>query len=177
VPTFIGNVKWAPPNGRDTLTFNVIVGPGRFNQGREFNNPNVFDLINVHQINPRLTHTFECLYAYQTNVTESTLPESVAAAPASAGRFVNWVGLLNYVNFAITPRLSATARLEFFDDFQGQRTHFPGLYSDFTLGLAFKPWKSVIFRPEVRHDYNGESRPFEEKHWLLTSAFDVIVRW
>ena len=173
VPTFIGNLKWAPPSGPDAVTFNVIIGPGRFNPGREFHNPNVFDLINVHQLGPRLTHTFEALYGYSTNVTSSLLPGGEGAG----GRFVNWVGVLNYLNYVLTPRLSTTARLEFFDDFQGQRTQFPGLYTDFTLGLMFKPWKSVIFRPELRYDYNGDSRPFEEKHWLITSAFDVIVRW
>jgi hypothetical protein len=91
--------------------------------------------------------------------------------------FVNWVGFVNYLNYVITPRLSGTARLEFFDDAQGQRTHFPGLYTDLTIGLQFKPWKSLIFRPEVRVDYNDQSRPFEDKHALFTTAFDVIVRW
>ena len=77
----------------------------------------------------------------------------------------------------LSPRLSATSRLEFFDDFQGQRTHFPGLYTDFTVGLMFKPWKSVIFRPELRYDYNGQSPAFEGRHGLFTAASDLILRW
>jgi len=28
-PTFMGSVKWAPPNGRDSVLFSVILGSGR----------------------------------------------------------------------------------------------------------------------------------------------------
>ena len=45
------------------------------------------------------------------------------------------------------------------------------------LGLQFRPYKSVILRPEIRCDYNGSSRPFEAEHSLFTAAADLIVRW
>ena len=79
--------------------------------------------------------------------------------------------------YIFTPRLSGTTRLEFFDDAQGQRTGFAGLYTDFTVGLSFKPRKSIIIRPELRYDYNEESRPFENHHGLFTAATDLILRW
>src|SRR5262249_11731520 len=44
-PTFIGSVKWAPPSGRDSVQLAVILGPGRFEPERNFNNPEVFDFI------------------------------------------------------------------------------------------------------------------------------------
>ena len=66
---------------------------------------------------------------------------------------------------------------EFFDDCQGQRTGFTGLYTEATLGLTYKPTKSLWLRPEVRYDYNTDARPFEDKHGLFTATFDVIVRW
>jgi hypothetical protein len=44
-----------------------------------------------------------------------------------------------------------------------------------TAGLSYKPKSSIIFRPEIRYDYNGESRPFEGRHGLFTA--DLIVRW
>ena len=43
-PTYIGSVKWAPPDGRDSVLFGVILGPGRFDRAENFNNPQVFDL-------------------------------------------------------------------------------------------------------------------------------------
>ncbi len=56
-------------------------------------------------------------------------------------------------------RGGANERLEFFDDVQGQRTGFAGLYTAGTAGLTYKPRPWLWLRPEVRVDYNGESRP------------------
>src|SRR5262249_3431237 len=52
--TGMGSIKWAPPNGRDSVLFSVILGSGRFNQARNFHNPEAFGLGSAHQINPRL---------------------------------------------------------------------------------------------------------------------------
>src|SRR5262249_16030920 len=128
-----------------------------------FHNPEVLDLVYTHTINTRLAWSFEGLYGLTTNV------------PGIG--FANWAGAVSYLTCTLTPRLSATARLEFFDDAQGQRTGFPGLYTALTAGLSFKPRKDVVFRPELRYDGNGESRPFEGKHSLFTAAADLILRW
>ena len=68
-------------------------------------------------------------------------------------------------------------RVEFFDDFQGQRTGFSGLYQAYTAGFQIRLRKDIVLRPELRYDYNGESRPFENKHGLFTATMDVLVRW
>jgi hypothetical protein len=162
-PTFIGSVKWVQPGGRNSILASVIVGPGRYDVRHEFNNPNLVDVVFTHQVNSRLTWTAEGLVGYQDNVPD------IGTA--------HWFGVINYLTWTFSPRLSGTTRLEFFDDIDGQRTGFPGLYTDWTVGLNFKtePW--IIVRPEVRYDYNGESRPFEGRHGLFTAALDVILRW
>ncbi|HWY86733.1 MAG TPA: outer membrane beta-barrel protein [Gemmataceae bacterium] len=162
-PTGMGSVKWAPPGGRDTALFSVILGPGRFNQSRNFHNPEIFDLVYTHKVNARLNYSFESLFGFTTNVPD------IGTA--------HWLGILNYLTCDFSPRLSGTARLEFFDDAQGQRTGFEGLYTALTTGLSFKPMKAVTIRPELRYDYNIESRPFEGRHGLITAAADVILRW
>jgi hypothetical protein len=162
-PTFLGSIKWAPPGGRDSALFNVILGKGRFDQQHNFHNPQVFDLTYVHKINSRLTYSCEGLFGYTDSV-----PDIGTAY---------WAGIINYLTFDLTPRLSATTRLEFFDDAQGQRTGFRGLYTSLTTGLNFRPRKDIIIRPELRYDDNTESRPFEDRHGLFTAACDVIVRW
>jgi hypothetical protein len=162
-PTFIGSIKWAPTTAPDSVLFSVIIGPGRFNRERAFHNPEIFDLVYTHKVNARLNYSFETLYGFTTNV------------PVTG--FANWLGVLNYLTRDFTPRLSGTARVEFFDDAQGQRTGFDGLYTAVTLGVSFKPRKDVIFRPEIRYDYNLNSRPFEDKHGLFTATADVILRW
>jgi hypothetical protein len=162
-PTAMGGFKWAPPGGRDSVLFSFILGSGRFNQARNFHNPEILDLVYAHQFNARLNFNFESLLGYTTHVP------NIGTA--------DWFGIVNYLTYNFTPRLSGTTRLEFFDDAQGQRTGFPGLYTALTAGLSFKPYKSVIIRPELRFDYNEESRPFENKHGLFTAATDIILRW
>jgi hypothetical protein len=161
--TFIGTLRWTRPDGRDSAQFSTILGPGRFNQGRNFNNPEIFDLVLSHRFNPRLNYIFESLAGFETNVP------GIGTA--------SWFGVLNYLTYDFTPHLSGTARLEFFDDPQGQRTGFKGLYSALTTGLNFHPRKSILVRPELRYNYNDESRPFENNHGLFTAATDVILRW
>jgi hypothetical protein len=161
--TGMGSIKWAPPGGRDSVLFSFIVGPGRFNDSRSFHNPEIFDLVYAHAFDPRLTYNLETLFGFTTNV-----PDIGTAT---------WFSVLNYFTYRFTPRLSGTTRLEFFDDAQGQRTGFEGLYTAFTAGVTFKPIKEVSLRPEVRYDYNAESRPFEGKHGVFTAALDVLLRW
>jgi hypothetical protein len=162
-PTFIGTAKWTRSDQRDSVLLSIIAGSGRFNQVRSFHNPEVLDVVYTHQLNPRLTYNLEGLLGYTTHVPD------IGTA--------HWFGVLEYLTYNFTPRLSGSARLEFFDDEQGQRTGFPGLYTALTAGLSFRPRKSINFRPEVRYDYNDDARPFEGKHGLFTATGDVILRW
>jgi Putative beta-barrel porin-2, OmpL-like. bbp2 len=161
--TGMGSIKWAPPGGSDNVLFSVILGSGRFNQRRNFHNPEVFDLVYTHRINARLNYTLEGLYGFTTNVRDTG--------------FANWFGVIHYLSCDFSPRLTGTTRLEFFDDAQGQRTGFKGLYTAVTAGLNFRVRKDIMLRPELRYDYNGESRPFDNRHGLLTAATDIILRW
>ena len=161
--TFMGDFKWAPPGGRDSVLFSFILGPGRFEPERSFSNPNILDLVYTHQCNARLVYNLEALVGYQTNVP------GIGAA--------RWAGVLNYLTYQFSPRLSGTTRLEFFDDEQGQRTGFKGLYTAVTSGLTIKLARDVVIRPELRYDDNGRSKPFEDRHQLFTAATDLILRW
>jgi hypothetical protein len=123
----------------------------------------VFDVVYYNKLTDRFYYTFEGLFGFTTNV-----PDIGTAY---------WASLLHYLTYDFTSRLSGTVRLELFDDFEGQRTGFKGLYTVLTTGVNFRLRKDLIFRPELRYDYNGESRPFEDKHGLFTATADVIVRW
>jgi hypothetical protein len=162
-PTYLGSVKWAPPNGPDSVLLAVVVGKGRYDVSRQFHNPEIFDLVFTHKISDRWTYALDALYGFTTNVP-------------GAG-FANWWAAVQYLSYEFTSRLNAVSRLEFFDDVQGQRTNYPGLYVVPTVGLNYRPCKTVVLRPEVRLDYNAESRPFEGKHAVGTAAMDVVVRW
>ena len=157
------SVKWAPPNGRNSVLVSGLIGSGRFDVAQSFNNPNIIDLVYIHTFNSRLSYTLDSLAGWQTNVP------GIGTA--------TWYSAVNYLTYAFTPRLSGTTRLEFFDDAQGNRTGFPGLYTSVTAGLNFRPRKGVIVRPEVRYDHNANSAPFEGHRDLFTAAADLILRW
>lgn len=157
------SVKWAPPGGRDSVLVSGLLGSGRFDENQQFNNPNILDLVYIHTFSARLSYTLDALCGYQTNV-----PDIGTAT---------WFSAANYLTYKFTPRLSGNTRLEFFDDVDGNRTGFKGLYTAVTAGLNFQPRKDIVFRPEVRYDYNNESRPFQDNHGVFTAATDLIVRW
>jgi hypothetical protein len=161
--TAMGSIKWAPPDGRNSVLLSFLGNRGKFNAQRNFNNPNIIDLVYTHQFGRRLAYSYESLAGYQTNVP------GVGTA--------SWFSAINYLTYTFTPRVSGTVRLELFDDVQGQRTGFPGLYTALTAGVTFKPRPAVILRPELRYDYNDESRPFENKPGLFTATADLILRW
>jgi hypothetical protein len=162
-PTYVGGIKWAAEDNLASADFQVIIGNGRYNQSRSFNNPEIFDLVLMRQFSDRLTWTGEALYGFQTNV------------PGIG--FVNWFGVVNYLSYQIDPRLIANARLEFFDDVQGQRTQYKGLYDAITTGVTYKPCSYLMLRPEIRFDYNNNSHAFEGKAGLFTAALDCIFLW
>jgi hypothetical protein len=162
-PTATGSVKWSPPDGRNSLSLAFIAGPGRFDTQHNFNNPSILDLVYTHQFTSRLNESFEALAGYQDGVP------GIGSA--------HWFGGVNYLTYTLSPRLSTTTRVECFDDAQGQRTGFEGVYTAVTAGLSFRPRPGIILRPELRYDYNGQSRPYEGRHGLLTATADMILRW
>jgi hypothetical protein len=159
----MGSIKWIQPGEKRTVLFSFIVGSGQFNQARNFHNPDIFDLVYTQKCNSQLTYNLEGLFGFTSNVPD-------------IGR-ADWFGVVNYLTYEFTPQWSGTTRLEFFDDAQGQRTGFPGLYTAITGGVAFKPRKSLMIRQEVRYDYDDESRPFEGHHGLFTASTDLLLRW
>ena len=162
-PTYVGSAKWAPPDGRNSFLFSVIIDEGRYDVAHNFSNPEVFDIVYTHQFSDRLSYALDALYSFQIGYP-------------NVGFVNNW-GVVNYLTYQFTPQVSGTTRLEIFDDPQGQRTGFKGLYTDFTAGITYKPKPYLWFRPEVRYDNNWESRPFEGNASLFTAAFEFLVRW
>jgi hypothetical protein len=114
-PYAMFSIKWAPPNGRNSFLVSGLFGSGRFDVDEQFNNPNIIDLVYIHTFNTRLTYTLDALFGYETNVLE------IGTA--------TWFGLVSYLTCKLTPRLSGTTRLEFFDDIDGFSTTRRFLYA------------------------------------------------
>jgi hypothetical protein len=182
---FVGSLKWTEPGGgRNTLELDASMGRGKFvtafafptatagatsNEPLGRNNANVVDGAWSHTFSRVLTGSISVLFGYQTNVPGIARPNGYGTA--------TWLSSTQFLTYTISPRLSAVMRTEAFDDFQGQRTGFEGLYLAATAALVFKPRADVQIRQELRYDYNPESAAFEGKHQLFTAGADVVFRW
>ncbi len=161
-PTYIGSIKWAPKDGKASALFAVILGNGQFDASENFHNPQIFDLVLTYKLSEKLFWTGEALYGFTNDV------------PGTG--YANWYGIVNYLTYQFCDTLSSTTRVEFFDDIQGQRTGYAGLYSTVTMGFTYKPKPWLWIRPEVRYDHN-DAKPFEGEATLISAAFDVLIRW
>ena len=161
--TYIGGFQWKPADGKESLQFTTLLGCGRYDVEQNFNNPQVFDLLYTRQLTEKTGYTCDALFGFQNDVP------GIGTA--------NWFGVVQYLSYKLSPRLSATTRLEFFDDVQGNRTGYKGLYTAVTGGFDFRPRPNIILRPELRYDHNDSSQPFEGDSSLLTATFDLIVKW
>jgi hypothetical protein len=185
---FVGNLRWVQPGGgRNTVTLATSLGRGKFNPGAPTppnqttvalatepygrNNFNAFDLVYTHTFSPVLSYNLEGIYAYQYNVPQAAL------AVGSDNGFANWFSLAHYLFWTISPKWSSVVRFETFDDAQGQRTGFAGLYTEITTGVQYHINKSMVIRPELRYDDNFLQRPFDGRHEIFTAASDLIIRW
>jgi hypothetical protein len=180
-PTYVGALSWTQSGGRNTALLSVVIDSGRFDYRHPYdvlgtpgqNNVNLVDLVFNHNFNPVLKYTLDTVFGYETNVQ--------GASPTGANNAI-WYGAANYLTYTMSPRLAGTVRFELFDDEEGLRTGFLGLYTEATAGLTFKPRGDVWIRPEVRYDYNGNSRAFNNnhdspQHDQLSAACDLILRW
>jgi hypothetical protein len=161
-PTYIGGIGWAPPNGRTTATFSVVLTGGRFDEVENLHNPQIFDIVVTHKVTERLNYTFNALAGYTYGVPNLG--------------YAKWYGIVNYLSYTVNQQLTANTRFEVFDDVDGQRSGFKSVYTNATVGLLYKPKPWLWLRPELRVDHN-DARPFEGKPTLGTAAMDVMFRW
>lgn len=165
--TFIGQLKWAPPEGKTNVLLNVVVTDPKYDTKEAFPFYNYYGMVVTHKFTDKLTYVADTGYAHLNN----------APIPAGGTGFADWYGVANYFIYAHTDKVASTVRAEVFNDSTGFRTGSKGVYTEATYGVAWKPVPGLILRPSVRYDYNGTSRPFEGDHHLWTGTMECIVRW
>lgn len=161
--TFLGQIRWAPKDGKTSVLFNTSISDADYNAAEAFPFYNYYGLLVIHKFTDDLTYVLDSAYSHVNDVPNIGL--------------ANWYGAANYLIYAVNKKLSTTLRAEVFDDPQGFRTGSKGLYTEATWGFAWSPIRSLMIRPSVRYDFNGYSRPFEGDHSLWTGAIEAIVRW
>ncbi|MFO0851003.1 MAG: outer membrane beta-barrel protein [Gemmataceae bacterium] len=143
----------------------VFIGDNRYDAARGQNYPAFVDVDFVHKFGDQDKWTFssEYTYGWQRDV------------PGIG--YAKWYSFANYLTYAWTDKFATTGRVEFFDDVDGQRTGFKGLYSSFTVGNTWRPNDWLMFRPEVRYDYNNQSLPFDGRSNFFGVTLNGIILW
>ncbi len=165
---FLGQLKWAPKDGDTSIAFNTVVTNPEYIADQSFFQYNFYNVVLTHNLSEDLTYVLDAGYAHM---------DGYVAADGTPVGFVNWYGAANYLTLAHSDNLASTLRAEVFDDAQGVRTGFKGLYTEVTYGLAWKPCPGVIVRPYARYDNNNRTEVWEGNQNLFTSGLDMIFRW
>ena len=174
--SYIGQLKWAPKEGKSNLLLNVVLTDNNFQPNQGFPPSAGFPLYNVY--NAVFTHNFTDRLTYVADTTFSHIDGAPLPANNNARGSATWYGAANYLIYKhCNDKFTSNFRVELFEDTKGFRTGFKGLYTEVTYGLAYAPVQGLIFRPTVRYDHNNDSRPFEGKSNLFTAAFDMILRY
>ena len=161
--TYIGQLKWAPKDGKSSLAFGTTVTNPRFDPKENFNFYNVYNLQLTHKLGDKLQYVLDTSFSHMDDVP------GVGSA--------NWYGFVNYLFYDVSDKLQSKLRVELFEDTQGVRTGTRGLYTAVTAGLTWKPAPWLWVLPEVRYDNNSRGTPFEGDRNMFTATIGSIIRW
>lgn len=164
--TYLGSLKWAPKEGKTSVTFNAVVTDPTYDTKNAFPFYNYYAFLVSHKITDKLTYTLDTAYSHINN----------APLPNGTTGFADWYGAAQYLAYAHTDKVTSTIRAEVFEDSQGFRTGTSGLYTEVTYGVQWKPMNWLYLRPSVRYDYNVNA-PFEGNRNLWGATMECIVRW
>ena len=161
-PQYLGQLKYAPKDGKTQVLLNAVVTSPRYNERLSFNQYNVYNLQVIQKLSDKLTYVLDTAFSHEDNIPD------IGSA--------NWYGAAQYLNYQHTEKVASNFRFELFEDSKGFRTGTAGLYTGLTYGVTYKPVESVIVRPSVLY-MNNRNAPFEGKQNLVTASLDLIFRW
>ncbi|MBX6314117.1 MAG: outer membrane beta-barrel protein, partial [Isosphaeraceae bacterium] len=199
---YIGGFSWTSKDEKTSLAFIAIWGPNQFPYfptpaktpifptgvlspplrfaGRQ--NPTyygddrvLFTTVLTRKWTDRLTQVIETDQAQEHIVpfANTVLPRNQPLNHAAWYSFGNWF----LYRFTKDDKLTGVWRSEIFRDNNGVRTGFATNFSEFTLGLIYKPRSALWIRPEARYDFARSGHPYNDgtRNSQFTLAFDVIL--
>lgn len=175
--SFHGGFIWNSPDKRYNWTTAWITGPEQPDNNRDYRS----------LISSYLTAKLGTGDAWLMSAGGHLGYESNGAVDARTGRKqdAKWYGTTINLFYSVDSELRLGARAEWFRDEQGTRTGqlgrpgFAASFFDVTVGVTYKPLRSVIIRPELRVDWSPDARPYNDqtRRVQLVPAIDVIVRF
>ena len=193
--SYAGGFNWESKDERTNLTFTLNAG---FTQFARVFPDEVNGVPTPPQLtdNPRLpqrssnTTLFSTVLTHKwtddlTMVIEADLATVNQLAPLLPGMpegHASYYGLAGWFLYAFTDKVTGVARAEVFRDNNGLLTGFADNFYESTLGLIYKPFPWLWFRPETRFDWAQFTRPYYDDNaddhyrtnYRLTFGFDAI---
>lgn len=146
---------------------------GRQNPFYRSNDRVLFTTVVTRQWTEKLTQVIEVDLAHEQNVPFANTISPKNRVLQDAG----WYGFGNWFLYSFNEKLTGVWRSEIFRDNNGVRTGLATNYSEFTLGLIYKPKDWLWVRPEARYDFARSGLPYNDgtRDDQFTLAFDVIL--
>jgi len=180
-------VRWVSKSNDDMLYPCVE----SYNHGRQtYNNLQEFVLTWGHRFSPSvhmLTETYRIYVrdqALATDPSQSHAPTGKPGYPLGEapdfplGRSAAF-GIVNYLNFELSPSNMLSVRNEFYRDLQGQRTGFATRYSSHTVGMTHWVTQDLEIRPEIRYEHAYDFPAYDggRKNHQTTALVDAILHY
>ena len=202
---YIGGFSWTFNEDKTNLAFTTIWGPnqfpsqlpgnqkfyptgyinvpsiaGRRNNGYAANDRVLFTTVLSHKWSDRLTQVMETDQSFEQNVPGARSPVVNGVVQNGNSGGAGWYSFGNWFLYKITKdsdKLTGVWRSEIFRDNNGVRTGIATNYSEFTVGLIYKPKPYLWIRPEARYDFARSGHPYSDgtRNSQFTLGFDVIL--
>ncbi len=176
-PGFHGALIWNSPDKRYNLTTAWMTGPEQPDNNHDYRT------VVSSYLTAKLDGESRCLLSTGGHYG---VEKNAAVDPVTGGRkSADWYAYSANLLYTLDEKLRLGTRAEWFRDDEGTRTGvlkrpgFAASFYDLTLGVTYKPYSSLVIRPEVRYDWTPDARPFNDQteKSQLTAAVDAIWKF
>ena len=148
---------------------------GKQNPGYTSNDRFLITNVLTHKWSDKLTQVLESDIAWETNIP---FAQDLGLSGNFNRQNAQWYGFGNWFLYGFNEKLTGVWRSEIFRDNNGVRTGYATNFSEFTLGLIYKPKSYIWIRPEARYDFtNGGTKAYNDgtRSSQFTLAIDAIL--
>jgi len=176
-PSLQACVRWVSKSNDDMLYPCV----NNFNESDyNYNNVQMYVMTWGHRFSQSFHMLTESYYMYGRNVPgfgpgETPGITGSSPLPGKAGEY----GIVNYLNFELSPSNMLSFRNEFYNDQKGQRTGFATRYTSHTVGVTHWVSQDLEIRPELRYEHSYDLPAYDEgkKSSQTVALLDAIIHY
>ena len=181
-PTFQAFIHWISNDNNDSIWTGIdALNNGQYKAYHD--NLQQITLVWNHRFTPQTYFASEFYYEYQFNAREGGHckfldPDgtSFLCGPVIPG-LSSSISAMGQLQHKWTEQDFTSLRMDYFNDFQGQRTGYVTSYVTWTLGLTHNLDQSIKIRPEVRYGTSTSGTPYNggQDHDFILGLVDIIA--